>query len=646
MTPQKLQTAPLLLLVDDEKSQRDLLSSVLSEKFRLNTAASVDEAVIKAELNPPDLVIMDYSMPEATGIDGLLRLREIHPSLPLIFLTGHPDLELARSAIGLGASEFMLKPFEPEDLVAIASRLTGIGQGDTDYHADAGTTPYALQRRLAAQVDLWRGNLPTVPSDNRVLATFIAGNKAEAKILRLSRRSVLAEVYDPYCLIEDGASVERLQVWVGGDAAYDGPAHLAKVMTTGVARMVEFSMHGDWINSDHDKPVLLNGNLESAAENFVERWRTTRLLREGFVLAVADAVSFLSELRSWLEGIELVWTHDEQEPAKMELLLKKLTPSLNSAFSALEYEAAKVPDHLMGVHAEHLRSNIHPLVLCSPFVHRCFVKPLGYPGDYGMMNQMLDSAFEGDGLFARIINAWVIRSGAGDAYRNRVDYLENSLGQETTRVTREHGRKCRVLSLGCGAAREAQNFVRRHPLGDGAEFTFFDFSPDTIRYAGEQVLAAAKAANRNAALTAREFSVQQMLAAGTRLASNKQLARSGPLQRGYYDLVYCAGLFDYLSDRVCRRLLDIFQEIASPGAAIIISNFTPANPIRRFMDYVLDWRLIYRTEAEVRALVADTASELLQTVHSPGNVEVYMKLRKPAEAMLAQHSEIVTTGVD
>ena len=194
---------PLVLVVDDEKAQRDLLTAVLSSACRVDTAASVSEAVVKAELTPPALVIMDYAMPAASGIEGLQRLREIYPQLPVVILTGHADLEIARQAIQLGAVEYILKPFDPPDLLSVVLRLTtGATEQDEDSGRPLSEIPYALQRRLAANVDLWRSRLPTIPSENRLVAVLEPELPLEAKVLRLGRNTVQAEVYEPNATLE------------------------------------------------------------------------------------------------------------------------------------------------------------------------------------------------------------------------------------------------------------------------------------------------------------------------------------------------------------------------------------------------------------------------------------------------------------
>jgi extracellular factor (EF) 3-hydroxypalmitic acid methyl ester biosynthesis protein len=548
-------------------------------------------------------------------------------------LTGHAELEVAREAIQLGAVEYMIKPFEPADLISVVARCT------TPAGRAAMEVPHSAHRRVASNIDLWRSRLPTVASENRIVATLAKDQKVEAKVLRISQTSVQAEIYDSMLSLEPRQNIARLEIWLGDQAAYDGAAQLVNVMTTGLTRICEFKLTGDWIRSEKASTGSASRQIEGATQEFISKWHASRDIRPAFKLAVAEAVDFLTELRAWLEGQELLWRRSsgggkDLSRKKLDQLMRQIAPEMDQAFALFEAEAARIPHVLMGLHAEYFRACLDPLLLCAPFIHRCYTKPLGYPGDYGMMNMMLDDPYQGSSLYAKIVNAWVILSAAGDAYRHRVVYLEKMLHEEVARVQAD-GRICQILSLGCGAAREVQQFIQNDPLSEKCAFTLLDFSPDTIGYATSQVAAAKASTGRHTEVHAQEFSVQQMLARGGRIIANPRLARSGPLERGKYDILYCAGLFDYLSERVCSRLLEIFWELAAPGAALVASNFNPVNPIRGFMDYALDWRLIYREEDEVRALaVHESEGSAPQTFRSPDRVEVFLRMRKPRREIL------------
>ena len=97
-----------------------------------------------------------------------------------------------------------------------------------------------------------------------------------------------------------------------------------------------------------------------------------------------------------------------------------------------------------------------------------------------------------------------------------------------------------------------------------------------------------------------------------------------------YDLVYCAGLFDYLSDQVCKRLMTYLYDLVAPGGLLIATNVSTSNPSRNWMEYVLDWHLIYRSARQLSSL-APEAPLAERPVKAIGDaVNISLELRKPA----------------
>ena len=98
-----------------------------------------------------------------------------------------------------------------------------------------------------------------------------------------------------------------------------------------------------------------------------------------------------------------------------------------------------------------------------------------------------------------------------------------------------------------------------------------------------------------------------------------------------YDLVYCAGLFDYVSDRVCRRLNELFYHLLAPGGLMVVTNVDASKPFRHSMDFLLEWHLIYRDRAAMERLVPAQAQPGSATVTAdPTGVNLFLEIRKPA----------------
>lgn len=114
-----------ILIVDDEADIREGVAGILSDEGHgTRTAKNSDEALAAIEARRPNLVFLDIWM-QGSRLDGLQLLqvvREQHPTLPVVMISGHGNIETAVSAIKLGAYDFIEKPFKADRLVLVADR--------------------------------------------------------------------------------------------------------------------------------------------------------------------------------------------------------------------------------------------------------------------------------------------------------------------------------------------------------------------------------------------------------------------------------------------------------------------------------------------------------------------------------------------
>jgi extracellular factor (EF) 3-hydroxypalmitic acid methyl ester biosynthesis protein len=331
----------------------------------------------------------------------------------------------------------------------------------------------------------------------------------------------------------------------------------------------------------------------------------------------------LYDLRLWLEQVELgvrlqpADRRAECEHRVLQTLQEPILSALVPAFEKFEALTSKIEKEAQPVHSLYAKHRLHPLVLCAPFMHRTFQKPLGYAGDYEMVSMMTRSPFQGGSIFAKILNTFFLNTPPVVAHRNRIDHLTQTLDFETQRATRR-GRRARVFNLGCGPAVEVQRFLTHSPLNQNIEFTLLDFNDETVAYT-QRTLDQIKQKNSSAStLRVIKKSVVQLL---------KENSRFG---RGSYDLVYCAGLFDYLTADVCAKLVDLFYELAAPGGLVLVSNVDASNPSRGWMEYVVDWNLIHRDAQQMAALLPGRVSkDAIRIVAEPTSVNIFAEIRKP-----------------
>jgi two-component system nitrogen regulation response regulator GlnG len=127
-----------LWIVDDDQSIRWVLEKAL-DKAGMAVRSFVDAAsILKAlEQSEPDALITDIRMPGMNGLELLEHLRVLHPSLPVIVITAHSDLDSAVSAYQGGAFEYLPKPFDIDDVVSLAQRACE----NRHEHSEADTQP-------------------------------------------------------------------------------------------------------------------------------------------------------------------------------------------------------------------------------------------------------------------------------------------------------------------------------------------------------------------------------------------------------------------------------------------------------------------------------------------------------------------------
>jgi DNA-binding NarL/FixJ family response regulator len=111
-----------VLVVDDHQAFRHALTSALSMVDDIEVAGQAGgglAACQEAEQLDPDVIIMDLSMPDLSGIDAMKRIHERRPDLPVVILTAHADDGTEREAREAGASGFVAKGTGLRDLVVV-----------------------------------------------------------------------------------------------------------------------------------------------------------------------------------------------------------------------------------------------------------------------------------------------------------------------------------------------------------------------------------------------------------------------------------------------------------------------------------------------------------------------------------------------
>jgi excisionase family DNA binding protein len=117
---------PLVLIVDDDPGLRGFVRASLElEGYAVREAGSADEGLSAIDEEPPDLILLDVMMPKVDGWEMLQRLQAKHGvgSIPVLMFSGKVDEASAQEATKRGASGFIGKPFDPQQLIESAKQM-------------------------------------------------------------------------------------------------------------------------------------------------------------------------------------------------------------------------------------------------------------------------------------------------------------------------------------------------------------------------------------------------------------------------------------------------------------------------------------------------------------------------------------------
>lgn len=420
------------------------------------------------------------------------------------------------------------------------------------------------------------------------------GEAVRGTIVNLQRKSLVMEVYNPYSIALVSEVLAELTVRFGTRIAYQGKAVVDSLLNTGLTAIASVTLTDEW--HELDIVAIEPGEVGAKAREFVEDWSKRFQIRHGYQIVVNEFRAYLSEVSRWVEQVDLSESLPKADGQLCEEVFYQLATPLiektKSFIDMLEREAGNIDEELVPSHRSFAQTALHPLLLRAPFVFRTYTKPLGYAGDYGMVIQILGDPRQGPNTYFQIVNTAFLQHVLAEAHRNRIDILVDFL-KRMADSARQSGKTFRILNVGCGPAIEIQRFLQSYPHPECLSFELVDFSEETLAWTREKLSAIVTQIGKPVSINYVQDSVHQLV---------KRRIEPGSSAREF-DAVYCAGLFDYLSDKVCAKLTSHFASRILPGGTLLVTNVRSSNSTKFFMEYLLEWYLIYRETATLARLL-------------------------------------------
>lgn len=230
-----------------------------------------------------------------------------------------------------------------------------------------------------------------------------------------------------------------------------------------------------------------------------------------------------------------------------------------------------------------LQHEMLPYVLTTETADRFYSKPRGYAGDYVAIQNIYRNVPGGTGRLGPIVDRLFLDIDPSRAVRNRRALLADEI---VATVKSKPAGPVNVMCMASGPATEVFDAFARLEDRSRLRVTLMDIDMQSLAYVDE--------IRSKQKLTSNITLVNENLIA---LYLGRSKTTVAP-----QDLIYSIGLIDYLNDKLVNKVLAYAYENLVPGGRVILGNFHPRNPAKEFMDYVLEWNLIHRTEEDMNRL--------------------------------------------
>ena len=195
---------PSILIVEDDITFSLMLKTWLGKKgFEVKTFSSVSDAKRQIENGGYDLILSDLRLPDGDGIDLLKWVKEKQTSLPLIMMTSYAEIQTAVQAIKLGASDYIAKPLNPEELLGKIRELVKTVPAEHRPAAKSLESNTYIEGQSPAARQLFDHVRLVAPTDMSVLITGASGTGKEYIARRIHEQSNRSKA--PFIAVDCGA---------------------------------------------------------------------------------------------------------------------------------------------------------------------------------------------------------------------------------------------------------------------------------------------------------------------------------------------------------------------------------------------------------------------------------------------------------
>jgi SAM-dependent methyltransferase len=339
-------------------------------------------------------------------------------------------------------------------------------------------------------------------------------------------------------------------------------------------------------------------------------------ISQDFVEITQDLEKYFRLIKSKFDGFDATNSSDSDRNKFVESEKEKVFNKLDFYFDKIWQFVKDLTKENYILYQKYFQRIIAPLFEEPSAVNKqIYRKPLGYPGDYIVMNYIYDyygnDKYLGERSLDKLINNYTCNVPFSKSNIVRKEFFKNKIEEIVNKCN-----GARILSVGSGPARELFELIEEGKINKKLTFTCLDLEQRVLEFVKEKF---EKLEHKNKELIEITYLHRNIL----ELIKNKGLGDALINQ----DLVYASGLFDYLRERFASRLIKELFNLLKKNSSLFICNASAENYSHRaYYEFLGDWVMIYRTKQELISWTKDLANTAEVKFENQSNSTNYLFL--------------------
>lgn len=388
-------------------------------------------------------------------------------------------------------------------------------------------------------------------------------------------------------VIRNGEVLDRIDVLLDDVVIYSGRAQVINQRPGEEFTTVGLSFADDYLGltrlENVSKLVLALKSVQKRIANLEELFLSE--VPDWVRTLVGDFRVFLAELKQAFDAAVPVGSPQEIEDRVVKAVETRTANKFHDFIAKMNDLPRRIPPEHRNVVSRYMKIQVQDMLQPAPIYRQSLFKPLGYAGDYITMNIAYTNHYQGDTAYAKYLNRMFCELMISRAAIARVPFLKDWIART---VANHPDRAVSITSIAAGPAREVQDFLSEADASLRMNVTLFDQDAMALSFAQAALAPFARRFGDHVSIRYVNGAVKQLVKSPDRFNILKD-----------QDLVYTAGLFDYLSADVAAILFRNLYELLAPGGHLVVGNLTHDCNSRGFLEYLVDWKIEYRTDAEI-----------------------------------------------